>query len=140
MAGTNCPAGESFSKVDGAIHWWIGDWLLAGAKRYERGQYEEALEALGFEKKTLNDDRWVAQKVECSRRRELLSWAHHQEVAALSPDEQTKWLDRAEENGWGQKELRKQVRDAHKRDALAAAAGRNSGSFGRGGKFLDGGS
>ena len=43
---------------------------------------------------------WVAGQIETSRRREVLSWGHHAEVAALPPAQQEKLLNEAEENGW----------------------------------------
>jgi N6-adenosine-specific RNA methylase IME4 len=39
-----------------------------------------------------------------------LSWNHHREVAALDAPEQDRWLDRAEAEGWGHKELRQQIK------------------------------
>ena len=38
---------------------------------------------------------WVAGQIETSRRREVLSWSHHSEVAALEPKEQDHLLDLA---------------------------------------------
>jgi putative SOS response-associated peptidase YedK len=40
-----------------------------------------------------------------SRRREVLSWSHHREVAALPPAEQDEWLDRAEAEKWDRNDL-----------------------------------
>ena len=102
-------AGGFLQKADGAVHWWIGDWLLYGHERYERGQYEEAVEATGFGKQTLANDRWVAGQIESSRRREDLTFAHHAEVAALPEPDQDEWLDKAEREGWSKQELRKQM-------------------------------
>jgi len=56
-------------------------WPAAGAERYERGQYEAALEALPFEYQTLRNDKAIAQEFELSRRRDNLTWKHHAEVA-----------------------------------------------------------
>ena len=36
--------------------------------------------------------------IEPVRRRTLLSWSHHQEVAGMPPDQQDEWLDKAEQD------------------------------------------
>jgi N6-adenosine-specific RNA methylase IME4 len=48
--------------------------------------------------------------VELSRRRDNLSWSHHQEVAKLDAADQDAWLDRTALEAWTQKELRRQLR------------------------------
>ena len=58
--------------------------------------YAPAIEATGKEAQTLMHAASVAGKVEICRRRQNLSWSHHQEVASLLPAEQDKWLDMAE--------------------------------------------
>jgi hypothetical protein len=44
--------------------------------------YDEAERLTGLEYQTLNDYVWVADSVEISRRREILSFSHHKEIAA----------------------------------------------------------
>jgi hypothetical protein len=46
---------------------------------------------------------------ETSRRRELLSWSHHAEVAALDPEDQNHLLDLAESEGWTVKQTRRKA-------------------------------
>jgi len=69
---------------------------------------------------TLTNFKYVSDHVEISRRRENLTWAHHQEVAALEPTEQKLWLDKAEKgNGdspWKVKELRRAIKDSKPSD------------------------
>jgi hypothetical protein len=65
--------------------WWLGDWLVFGEKRkWEHGQYDEAIK-LGFEWDTARKASWVAKEFETGRRRPLLTWGHHREVAGLDP-------------------------------------------------------
>jgi len=52
----------------------------------------------------------VARKFELPRRRETLSFQHHAEVAALSPQDQDQWLAAAEEHEWSRNELRSKIR------------------------------
>lgn len=46
---------------------------------------------------TVSAPRLVASRLETSRRRDVLSFSHHQEVAALPPEEQDRWLGRLTE-------------------------------------------
>ena len=62
-------AGEFLQQSEGAVHWWVGDWLRHGAEHYEHGQYEKAIEVLPFEKETLKKDRQIAEGFESGGRR-----------------------------------------------------------------------
>lgn len=104
-------AGKLLHQAEGAVHWWIGDWLLHGHGHYEHGQYKEALEILPFEHGTLRNDKYVAEVFELSRRRDNLSWSHHQVVAGLTKRDQNRWLDRAEKNEWSSRDLRKELKE-----------------------------
>ncbi len=52
----------------------------------------------------------VCRRIEPSRRREVLSWSHHREVAALEPEDADALLDKAEAEGWTRQELRRQAK------------------------------
>jgi N6-adenosine-specific RNA methylase IME4 len=110
--------GEWLRYCDGAVHWWVGDWVNYGEQQYGE-QYAPALEATGFEYQTLRDDRWVAGRIELSRRRDNLSFAHHREVAPLSPPDQDELLDIAERDSLSTRDLRRLVA-AKKQQRLAA--------------------
>lgn len=51
-------------------------------------KYAQAIDVTGYEYGTLQNFGWVAGRIETSRRRDVLSWSHHAEVAALEPSEQ----------------------------------------------------
>lgn len=84
--------GKTPKFYEGAVQWWIGDWLTYGEKSYGE-KYVEAIEATGFDYGYLRNLSSVAKKIEMSRRRDNLSWSHHQEVAGLEPDQQNRLLD-----------------------------------------------
>lgn len=91
--------------------WAIGDWILAGEKLYgERAA--QGVEATGRSKATLQEYARVAQRFPPPRRRLILSFSHHQLVAAREPEEQEEWLDRAEANRWSKEELHGMLRAA----------------------------
>lgn len=101
--------GQALAVVDGAVHWWVGDWAGYGEKRFGE-KYEEAVKKTGFAYGTIANDVYVAKRFDPSRRRENLSFAHHQEVAKLLPKRQDELLDAAEKNGWSAKALRREVK------------------------------
>lgn len=55
----------------------------AGKRHYGDGLYKEAEGVLGIPKGTLQNLKSISDQFEISRRREILSWGHHYEVASL---------------------------------------------------------
>lgn len=102
--------GQFLKSTNGAVHFWIGDWLNYGEKTYGE-TYAQAMDETGYNYQTLSNDKWVARKIEISRRRENLSFRHHQEVADLEPEEQEEMLKKAETDKLPSNEFRKIVRD-----------------------------
>lgn len=107
--------GRTLGDIASAHQWWMGDWWRYGEQAYG----ERASQALDsrWSFQTWMDAGWVAGKIETSRRREVLSWSHHREVAALEPDVQDEWLDRAEAEDWSRNELRQRLVRAPKAGA-----------------------
>jgi len=101
--------GRLLAHIQKRVHWWIGDWLNYGERTYGE-KYAQALDETGYSYSTLATDKWVTNKIESSRRRESLRFSHHREVASLPPPEQDKWLDRAEKENLGPKDLRREMR------------------------------
>ena len=83
--------GQTLGEIASAHQWWMGDWWRYGEAEYG----ERAAQALDsrWAFQTWADTGWVAGKIETSRRREVLSWGHHREVAALDPSDQDVWLE-----------------------------------------------
>lgn len=98
-------AGEFIKNADKSIHFWIGDWLNYGEKRWGE-KYEEAMEKTGFDYGTLRNDRYVATQVNLSLRNDKLSFTHHFVVAPYSPREQAILLERADTLGLSVKQFR----------------------------------
>jgi len=97
--------GKFIKKAEGSVKFWVGDWLNYGEQKYGE-MYTQALDATDYEYGTLKNDKWIASKVEKSRRRDNLSYGHHQEVAQLEPKEQEKMLKIAEKDELSIQELR----------------------------------
>lgn len=99
--------GESLGLVEGAVQWWIGDYLNHGERRYGE-MYSQALDE--SQAKTWRNYKYVASRVGASTRGDI-SWSHHREVASLKPDEQVYWLDRADRESMSVRELHKAIRN-----------------------------
>jgi hypothetical protein len=103
--------GEWLKKVDGALQWWIGDWLRIGEGEFGE-KYAQAVDATGWEIKTVQQYQWVCERVAFERRIPGLSFFHHREVADLEPAEQTEWLEKASRgDGDGQRWSVARLRD-----------------------------
>lgn len=102
--------GEFIQKTHRASGFWLGDWLRYGETREDwRERLSQAVDMTGLTEKTLKNVRAIA-KIEPSRRREGVEFGLHGEVTGLTPDEQSEWLERAEEEGWDRRELRLNIR------------------------------
>ena len=100
--------GEQLRLMEGSVMWWIGDWLNYGETKYGE-TYQQALDATDKSYQQLANAKLVSSKYEISRRRENLSFSHHQDaLGASDPDAVLAW---AEENKASVKELRHRVRD-----------------------------
>lgn len=118
--------GKRLIRLDQVTKWWLGDWAAFGLANYDgnekfldpgekpkearRGRFKEFAESHGINYQTLLNLGWVSRSIEISRRRENLEWSKHAEVAALKPDEQDKWLKKAETDNLPVSELRQQIR------------------------------
>ncbi|MEO3891337.1 LmbU family transcriptional regulator [Nonomuraea sp. B5E05] len=100
--------GDQLRVIGDSSAWWLGDWLVYGEESFP-DRYRLAISQTNLAYKTLRNYAWVARNVPMSRRRDTLSLQHHAQVAALSGDEQERWLARAEEEGWPQSRLRKEI-------------------------------
>jgi len=90
------------------VHFWIGDLLTYGERRWAE-MYIEMIEHTGYDYATLRVLKWVASRVAVSRRRESLSFAHHKEVAKLPPDQQELILAHAADKHFTREKVRHEV-------------------------------
>jgi hypothetical protein len=97
--------GEKLQLCHKSILFLIGDWLLWGESTFNE-EFSQAIEARGYAVQTLLNARWVASRVDRSRRRESLTWSHHLEVASLEPADQERFLLQAVTEDWRVRELR----------------------------------
>lgn len=103
--------GRRIFAVAESSSWWLGDWLLYGQVKYP-DRYHRAIVETDLDYQTLRNYAWVAGKFPTHRRRTDLSFQHHAEVAALPPEEQDRWLERAARHSWSRNQLRNRLRAA----------------------------
>jgi hypothetical protein len=102
--------GQHLQAQTSKLAWAWGDWWLYGAHRYgERMQLVNGNKWHGPSFKTLANHASVCRKFETSRRREVLSFTHHQAVAALEPAVADQLLDLAQKRKWSAHVLRDRV-------------------------------
>lgn len=104
-------AGRRLATISNSFMWCLGDWVAYGLEKYT-DRYYQAIQAVGLDYKTLRNYTWVARRFKWSRRRADLSFQHHAEVAALPPEEQDQWLERAARHQWSRNQLREHLRAA----------------------------
>jgi len=119
LVPTDCAPGPAFDEwatelkeLCGAYKrqiWAIGEKLNEGEDRFGE-TYVQAIQATGLAEQTLKNYKWVASRIDSSRRRDKLSFAAHMEVAPLSPDQQDAVLATAEACEWRSKEIRARIK------------------------------
>jgi hypothetical protein len=113
-------AGRRIGVVGRCVQWLLGDWIVYGNERFGE-RYSRASKITGYDPQTLMNMVYVASRYSISRRREDLSWSHHEALAALEPDEQDSWLDQAAAHRWSVSDLRAMLRLSRKRSLAERA-------------------
>lgn len=108
--------GQRIAGIARASAWWVGDWVNYGEEAYGR-RYQDALALTGLEYGTLRNYAMVAGRFPVSRRRDTLSFGHHQLVTSMHPSEQERWLDQADAGRWSVKQLGDAIRAAGRSEA-----------------------
>jgi hypothetical protein len=105
-------AGLQIARTRGATQWWIGDWWAFGEARYgDRKALVEAEDWDGPKFQTCVNASNVAKSFETNRRRLVLAFSHHAEVAAMPAEWQDKLLDEAEAERLSVMALRQRVKE-----------------------------
>ena len=102
--------GKKLKEIAKSVHFWLGDWLLEGARIFGE-MYSQAIDESGFDQKILRNDLSVCSRVKKSIRKDDLSWSHHKQVAFFEPKLQKFFLDIAEKGNLSNDELRKAIKE-----------------------------
>ena len=115
--------GRAITGVRSATSWWIGDWWASGEHRYgDRSATVESDAWDGPGLQVCKDFAWVARAFQRSRRRDVLAFSHHREVAGLPPDQADALLDWAAEpvaQGQGPRSVRALRQEKMRRSPLS---------------------
>ncbi len=109
-------AGRFLGTMARSGQWGLGDWIRYGEARFGE-RYSKAARITGYDVQTLRNMVYVASRFEISRRRDSLSWSHHEAVAALGPSEQDVWLATAQERRLSVTDLRTELRSTRRQAA-----------------------
>jgi hypothetical protein len=107
-------AGRRLGAIGRCGQWGLGDWIRYGNAKFGE-RYSRAARITGYDVQTLMNMVYVASRFTISRRRENLSWSHHETLAALDADAQEHWLDRAAAERLSISDLRLELRDWRRR-------------------------
>jgi hypothetical protein len=72
----------------------------------------QVLDATQYAEQTLHNAKYVCSQIPPDRRRPNVPFSHHSEVAALAPEDQSKWLDKCETEQLSREQLRVQLKHA----------------------------
>jgi len=101
-------ATERAVRVHTASAFWLGDILNLGESLFG----EEASQFIDHEdmpEATVRNLTWVAKQVPPSNRQIAPTWSHCQAVAALKPDTQKEWLEKARQEDWSVAKLKAEI-------------------------------
>jgi uncharacterized paraquat-inducible protein A len=115
-------AGRRLGTMGRCGQWGLGDWIRYGNAKFGE-RYSRATRITGYDVQTLMNMVYVASRFEISRRRETLSWSHHETLASLDLAEQELWLDRAAAERLSVADLRTELRSARRGGGEAAKSG-----------------
>jgi len=114
--------GDFIQRAHHASGFWLADWLRYGDSRADwQDRIDQAINDTGLAEKTLKNVRSVGAITPEVRRADL-EFGIHEVVAALSPEQQTVWLERAAVNGWNRRELRLEIRASRRRRIIEGQA------------------
>lgn len=100
-----------FANIYDKSQWYIGALIIKGQAEYGE-MYAQVIGETGLSYSTVANCASVYRKIESSRRRENLSWSHHEAVAKLEPQDQDKYLEKADSGKWTRQKLRTQLKEA----------------------------
>ncbi|GEM_PF-3044006 len=97
--------GKRLKDIAKSIHFWLGDWMLEGEKKF--GEISsQGIDENGFDQKILRNDLSICSRIEKPMRRDDLTWSHHKQVAFFEPKLQEFFLSIAENEILSNDELR----------------------------------
>jgi hypothetical protein len=107
--------GADLSRANSMLAWLVGDWWNAGHRYGERRAMVEDEDWSGPSFQSCQDCGWVCRQFATSRRREVLTFSHHREVAPLARLEADSLLDWCLPRGLRRRRSVRELRDEAQR-------------------------
>jgi len=101
--------GPKLGGVAKALHFWIGDWLNEGERKWGE-MYAQAMHYTDFAYHTLTRDVWVCKSIPREIRRSELFFTHHWHVAGQDVETQIDLLNKAVEGEWSSGKMKEEVK------------------------------
>lgn len=123
--------GSTLSRLQGAIQWWVGTWIIHARERGFDVQLLYIAQTFGIEVSTLKNWVLVCETFDPPCRHGELTFTHHQLVYSMSEKDREKWLSYAG-HGTGDgdewrvltvSELRKAIAESRKQPKKETARG-----------------
>jgi hypothetical protein len=105
--------GRTLLNMQGALQWWIGDWIVYGDAFKWGETYKRLAVEFGYEIDTLYRYAALCRKIQFGIRNPELDPAHHRLVAYMDEELQTQWLAYAAAHELKVEELRQAIRSQH---------------------------
>lgn len=103
-------AGQTIKAIDRFKNFALGDWMLAGERRFGE-MYAQALDEFEWGSYSkVSKIVWVARNVPHENRRADLTWMHHHNVASIPVQDQLMWLAYAADEHLTADELKEAIR------------------------------
>ena len=131
--------GRQLKNIEGAIQFWVGDWINFGEHKFG-DRYLLAMSETGYSYQYLVHQKYISSRFvnpagdintksdnvsPVAFRHEGLSFSHHQEVASLPPEVANRLLDKAENDGLSRQELRSEVKEWREEHTPKSPVGNN---------------
>lgn len=108
-------AGTTIKMLAKGAQWWVGDWLNFGEARFGE-KYSQYIDELGLAQGTIANYQSISGRMPPDRRKEELSFGHHESVLAVEdPKLQDELLEMAIKENWTREQLRNYIRDLTKK-------------------------
>ena len=111
--------GGRIAAADAKIRFVIGDWIIAGDRKWG-DIYADAARITGKNEKYLRDCVWVSGAFQLSERSDNLSWSHHWRLASADEDQRPHFMETVEGEGLSVRETKTLIDESKIVDGDAA--------------------
>src|SRR3990172_8701075 len=113
--------GKGLTFINGSVQIWIGDWARFGSKKgwyTDSKAYDEIEQITGYDRATIQDFKYVADKTSSLRNEDKIMYDYHQlkAVAPLTLEKQQIFLNKAVDEKLSYRELREEIKKEERKE------------------------